>query len=245
MDEPVIRIQDFSNWIPLLRQTALIIWYVDNLKRSIKKENRSSGSLTQLELAKAENYLFRQAQSESFADEVATLTIHREASASKRIIKNNPLFRSAFIDENGIARVRGRTNECEFAARDAVQPIILPRYHHITRLIVADAHERFNHQNHATIINELLQRYRIPRIKATYHDARRNCQYCKNQQAKPQPPMMADLPQSRLAAFSRPFTYMGVDYFGPILVSVGRRSEKRWGVIATCLTTRADRKSVV
>ncbi|XP_062713361.1 uncharacterized protein LOC134290277 [Aedes albopictus] len=238
INEPVIRIQDFSKWTPLLRQTALIIRYLDNLKRSAKKEHRSCGPLTQPELAKAENYLFRQAQSETYADEIVTLAIHPRTS-TKRIIRNNPLFRSAFIDENGVARVQGRTKECEFAARDAVEPIILPRHHHITRLIVADAHERFNHQNHTTIINELLQRYRIPRMKATYHAVRRNCQYCKNLQAKPQPPMMADLPQSRLATFSRPFTYMGVDYFGPILVSVGRHSEKRWGVIATCLTTRA------
>ena len=50
---------------------------------------------------------------------------------------------------------------------------------------------------------------------------------------------MANLPNSRLAHYQRPFTYWGVDYFGPMVVKVGRRHEKRWGVIFTCLTTRA------
>ncbi|XP_065093953.1 uncharacterized protein LOC135714509 [Ochlerotatus camptorhynchus] len=238
--DPVIRVQDYSKWIPLLRRTAYIFRYVENLRRSMRKEQRTSGPLIQQELAKAENYLFRLAQSEAYADEIATLSTRDSTTDPQRkIVRNDPLFRSAFLDDNGVARVRGRTKACSFVDRDAVEPIILPRHHHITRLIVSDTHERLNHQNHATIINELLQRYRIPRLKATYYAIRKDCQQCKNDQARPQPPMMGDLPQSRLAAFSRPFTYMGVDYFGPILVSVGRRSEKRWGVLATCLTTRA------
>lgn len=55
----------------------------------------------------------------------------------------------------------------------------------------------------------------------------------------PIPPQMGDLPAARLASFTRPFTYVGLDYFGPISVAVGRRSEKRWGVLFTCLTVRA------
>ncbi|XP_065089899.1 uncharacterized protein LOC135711086 [Ochlerotatus camptorhynchus] len=217
-----------------------VLRYVHNLKRSTRKEQRVNGSLTQQELARAENYLFRLAQSEGYADEIATLAAgYHQTSTQGRIIRNNPLFRTAFLDENGVARFRGRTKACAFVDRDAAEPIILPRHHQVTRLIIAEAHERFNHQNHATIVNELLQRYRIPRLKATYNAVRKDCQQCKNDLAKPRPPMMGDLPQSRLAAFSRPFTYMGVDYFGPILVSVGRHSEKRWGVLATCLTTRA------
>ncbi|XP_058811023.1 uncharacterized protein LOC131675913 [Topomyia yanbarensis] len=106
-------------------------------------------------------------------------------------------------------------------------------------LIVSNAHKQFNHQNHETIINELRQRFRSPRLKATYRAIRKECQQCKNNQAAPQPPAMADLPLARLAAFARPFTYMGIDYFGPMTVSVGRRTEKRWGVLATCLTIRA------
>ncbi|XP_065094980.1 uncharacterized protein LOC135716084 [Ochlerotatus camptorhynchus] len=114
----------------------------------------------------------------------------------------NYLFRlaHAFLDENGVARFRGRTKACAFVDRDAAEPIILPRRHQVTRLIIAEAHERFNHQNHATIVNELLQRYRVPRLKATYNAVRKDCQQCKNDLAKPLPPMMSDLSQSRLHA---------------------------------------------
>lgn len=56
---------------------------------------------------------------------------------------------------------------------------------------------------------------------------------------------MSDLPLSRLDAYARPFTHMGVDYFGPLLVSIGRRQEKRWILLATCLTVRAIHLQVV
>lgn len=37
----------------------------------------------------------------------------------------------------------------------------------------------------------------------------------------------------------RPFTFVGIDYFGPIKVMFGRGTAKRWGVLITCLTIRA------
>ncbi|XP_046865559.1 uncharacterized protein LOC124459849 [Drosophila willistoni] len=55
----------------------------------------------------------------------------------------------------------------------------------------------------------------------------------------PVPPQMAPLPIARLAAYQRPLTYVGMDYFGPFLVAVGRQSEKRWGVIFTFQIVRA------
>lgn len=50
---------------------------------------------------------------------------------------------------------------------------------------------------------------------------------------------MGLLPVERLQPYVRPFTYVGVDLAGPFRISVGRRSEKRWICLFTCLTTRA------
>lgn len=49
---------------------------------------------------------------------------------------------------------------------------------------------------------------------------------------------MADLPKELLASVS-PFTYCGVDLFGPCIIKDGRKELKRYGVILTCLAGRA------
>lgn len=49
---------------------------------------------------------------------------------------------------------------------------------------------------------------------------------------------MADLPAARLAHGTNPFSHCGVDYFVPMTVAIGRRREKRWSVLFTCLTMR-------
>lgn len=55
----------------------------------------------------------------------------------------------------------------------------------------------------------------------------------------PQPQRMADLPAVRLQHNRRPFSFSGVDFFGPLEVTVGRRRCKRYGMLFTCLTVRA------
>lgn len=50
---------------------------------------------------------------------------------------------------------------------------------------------------------------------------------------------MGQLPPDRATPFVPPFSFTGVDLFGPFNVTIGRRKEKRWAVIFTCLMVRA------
>ena len=49
---------------------------------------------------------------------------------------------------------------------------------------------------------------------------------------------MAELPKDRLE-ICPPFTYCGIDCFGPFMVKEGRRELKRYGLIITCMASRA------
>ena len=51
--------------------------------------------------------------------------------------------------------------------------------------------------------------------------------------------LMADLPKESLTPFEPLFTYTGVDSFGPFHVKRGHGSEKVYGCLFTCFTSRA------
>ncbi|XP_062713943.1 uncharacterized protein LOC134290763 [Aedes albopictus] len=209
-----------------------------------RRQSKVTGPLTRDELRTAEHYLIRQAQQDAFPDEIAILRKHDQQTVS--LPKSSVLHNlTPWLDAGGLLRMRGRISSCEYATEDAKNPIIMPRHHHATRLIITDYHHKFHHMNHETVVNELRQKYRIPRVRSAYFTVRKSCQKCKNDSSTPRPSIMADLPKARLAAYSRPFTFTGIDYFGPIEVMTGRRREKRWGMIATCLTIRAIHIEVV
>ena len=51
-------------------------------------------------------------------------------------------------------------------------------------------------------------------------------------------PLMPPIPTERVSA-SAPFTYTGVDYFGPLFIRTKGESQKVWVCLYTCLVVRA------
>ena len=117
--------------------------------------------------------------------------------------------------------------------------IILPRDGHVTRLIIKHFHEKTEHQGRGFTLNEISSSgYWIVGCSAAVTNYIMNCVTCQRLRATTQVQRMADLPVDRIEP-APPFAYCGVDYFGPWLIKQGRKEVKRYGVLFTCMTSRA------
>ncbi|XP_055585033.1 uncharacterized protein LOC129737892 [Uranotaenia lowii] len=225
----------FSQWRPLLRRAAYFMRVVNRFHKK-----HQSGPLTSEEFKAAENLLWRQAQIDAYPNEYSALEESRETNSPIEIAKTSPLYKlSPYLDEYGVIRMNSRIGAAPITQFEAKYPIILPQQHRITKLIIDSYHRRYLHGNHETIVNEMRQKFYISGLRAQVRKVSAECQTCIIEKAKPRPPMMAPLPPARLTPFVKPFTFVGVDYFGPILVKQGRSLVKRWVALFTCLTVRA------
>ncbi|XP_062713760.1 uncharacterized protein LOC134290608 [Aedes albopictus] len=244
----IVDIARFSKWEKLHRTTAYVHRFVQNLQRSRRNEERLLGSLTRDELVLAEQWLWKLAQTHTFSEEIQLLekTRGKPEGIHKALQKSSALYKMwPFLDEAGVLRKRGRLGNAEWMSYQTKFPVILPRQHHITFLLVDYCHRRFRHCNRETIVNEMRQLYEIPRLRSVVFNVAVECMTCKIRRATPRPPPMAPLPKVRVTPYVRPFTFVGVDYFGPVMVKVGRSIVKRWIGLFTCLTVRAVHLEVV
>ena len=140
--------------------------------------------------------------------------------------------------ENDLLRAGGRLKNAPLTDREKC-PIILPRKGHVTWLIIKHHHEATNHQGRGITLNQIRQNgYWIiggSKVVAKYI---RQCFICRKSRRPPENQRMSDLPKERLEQ-SAPFTFSGVDFFGPYQVKQGRKSTKVYGVLFTCFYCRA------
>lgn len=94
------------------------------------------------------------------------------------------------------------------------------------------------HSGRGITLNELRSSYWILNSNSAVRYFISKCVKCRRLRASAGKQKMADLPKQRLTE-APPFTYCGVDYFGPCLIKEGRKVLKRYGVLFTCLASRA------
>ena len=117
--------------------------------------------------------------------------------------------------------------------------MILPNNDHVSTLIIRHYHEILGHAGCEHVLSFVRQSYWIPGARILTRRILRNCLTCRKRNEAAIQQIMADLPKERLVPYEPPFTYTGVDFFGPFFVKRGRSSVKVYACIFVCFNSRA------
>lgn len=219
----------FSKWWRLVRATA----YTRRFIKILREKRKIVGELEVNEIEEAEVTLFQRVQHDLFKRELSLLHNNKPLPSSSKLFTLSPI-----LANDGLLRLGGRLENSSLGG-DTIKPIILDTPHNITQLLIQHYHEQCQHFGQEIVVNNIRQKFWIFRVRQVVKKLKRQCQYCLVKRGKPNTPLMGQLPKCRVEPTIRPFVRTGVDYFGPLDVKVGRKREKRYGAIFTCMATRA------
>ena len=140
------------------------------------------------------------------------------------------------LDIHHLLRCQGR----RLFSVDAQCPALLPRHHWFTDLVIRDCHHRTLHAGVEHTLSRLRTAFWIPKGRATVKAALTQCVTCRRYQGPSFAlPSMPPLPKERVTQ-SDPFTFVGIDYFGPIQIrdTTTTSVTKIWVCLFTCLAVR-------
>lgn len=220
-------VERFSSFVRLTRSAACVIRAAEAFKARLLSR-RPEIEMNNEHLKIAELLLIKRSQHVSFNEEVKLVR------SSQPIPRKSPLSKVAVkMNKADIMVLDSRVD------RGTSDIPVLHAKEDFVKLLIQHFHEKFNHGNHATVINELKQRYYIIGMRGAIRYICTKCQWCRTYKGATLKAPVGDLPAERLQAYQPAFTATAIDLYGPMNITIGRRREKRWGVLFTCLTTRA------
>ena len=254
------RLEYFSSWHCARRAVALCQRFIAKLRQRVSEKSKmeTSGSqkkgsynctLTVEEIGRAELEIIRHVQAHSFKSEISFLRRNgifgapsdRKAHTNRQkgLRGKSDLRRlDPFLDDSGILHIGGRIQNAKIP-EEIKYPVVLPKRSHITDLIVCHFHDKTLHQGRGMTVNEIRNNgFWIIGCSSIVSNLIRNCVTYRRLRGTLQDQKMSDLPSDRLEP-SPPFTYCAVDFFGPFYIKEGRKELKRYGVLFTCLMSRA------
>jgi len=186
--------------------------------RSTKDKRIVGKELLPDEINDAEEDIIRLAQCEAFHTEYTVLTKGKPLPKKSSLIKLTPR-----LDSQAILRCDGRLRFAECLPYDVRFPIILPRGHWVTKLIVKYYHDLANHSAGTNfVLSQISGRFWIVAAREEIREWEAECNECKKRKNKVATQVMGPLPQVRLRFTYRAFDQTGVDYAGPFTTVQGR-----------------------
>ncbi|XP_061185158.1 uncharacterized protein LOC133193208 [Saccostrea echinata] len=227
------RFSRFGSWLSLVRAITFI-------KERLRKEARRVDKTSRRE---SEMLIIKEIQHQFYQKELSALHAGRPLPKDSTILTLSPYL------DGGLLRVVGRIKLSDLPVREKT-PILIPGKSHIARLLVRHHHKKIYHQGrHLTEGAIRSEGLWISGGKRLVSSIIHHCVTCRKMRGKPLCQKMADLPKVRLTK-SPPFTFVGVDVFGPWNVITrrtrgGSAHSKRWAVLFTCLYSRAVHIEVI
>ncbi|XP_064461776.1 uncharacterized protein LOC135371738 [Ornithodoros turicata] len=193
---------------------------------------RLTGQLTAEEMSAAATYWIRTIQASSFAHDQERLRKGMSLKRSSLLYQYPP-----YLDENGIMRLTGRLQKSR-SAYEEKHPAILPSDSYYTVLIVWQAHRTVLHAGTHDTLMEVRNKFWISRGRQLVKRVLRTCTVCKRFEGRHGCEVTPPLPQDRITEAS-PFSNIGIDFAGPLLVKGPENPMKSYIAVFTCATTRA------
>ncbi|XP_027004017.2 uncharacterized protein LOC113643787 [Tachysurus fulvidraco] len=228
VEDIISRLSRFSMWTTVVKVVARI-------KRLGSKLKQHKDFVTVEERKGAAKVIINLIQQQAFSKE---LNILKGDLKEATLPRSSPLFRLDPILNEGLLRVGGRLKGSTLS-QELKHPIILPKDSHITKLILSHYHNQIHHQGRTQTLMELRANgfWTIGGSKSVAKLIHK-CVWCRKLRRPAEEQRMSELPVERCEA-SAPFTFCGMDCFGPFVIKKGRKEHKRYGLIFTCLYSRA------
>jgi len=201
---------------------------VARLIRPAKGDKSSSHSMV-AEREDAERIIINDLQRNTYSGDIKLLRKGVQLSPRSKLYHLD-----VFLDQGGVLKVRGRL--CDALLPSSVKhPVVIPKDHNITKMIISQCHENVKDQGKGLTVNEIRSQGMSRAVASHVH----HCLTCRKLSRPTEEQRMADLPSERTNP-SPPFTYCGMDCFGPFVTKQGRQEHKRYGLLFTCFSSHPE-----
>jgi hypothetical protein len=222
-------IKRFSNFTKLIRFTSLLY------KPFCLKTKTDP-------YQKAVKYWILQVQKECFSEEIEFLRKAKLGQTKTNYVPTLVANLNLFLDDEGVIRSKGRLSRSTFYKYEVQSPVLLPKNHYFTELVINDCHNAVQHLGVNTTLNCLRNRgFWVTKARQAIRSVLNKCIYCRKFNA-----FAFRFPKP--TAFSKgkldliiPFKHTGIDFTGHTFVRDEKTGNtvKMYILVFTCLHVRA------